>query len=194
MSDISVTLLQSVERMDDAERACDMASSDRALLERFQRGENAALVELYDRHNRRLFIYAYKVLGSEEPAKDVIQDLWVRVLGLRRRPRKIDNPVGFFLRMARNLCLDSIGGRRHHSDIDTLPEPMHPKEDAPDEMTERVVAALDSLPFDQREVLILHNYCGYAMDEIATMLGTSPQAIWKRASRARARIKERMKD
>jgi RNA polymerase sigma factor (sigma-70 family) len=192
MSDLSITLLQSLDLMENAERTRNTDSSDAALLERFQEGENAALVELFDRHNRRLFVYAYKILGSEEPARDVTQELWVRVLGLRRRPRRIDNPVGFFLRVVRNLCMDSLGARRNHGDIDTIPESAHPRDDGPDELAERILDALDHLPFDQREVLILHNYCGYAMDEIAEMLGTSPQAIWKRASRARGRMREEL--
>ena len=190
MSDFSITLLQSVDLMDSAEHARNTDSSDVALLERFQQGENAALVELFDRHNRRLFVYAYKILGSEEPAKDVTQELWIRVLGLRRRPRRIDNPVGFFLRVTRNLCIDSLGRDRHHADIDALPETAHPSDAEPGELEQSVIAALELLPFDDREVLVLHNYCGYAMDEIATMLGRSTQAIWKRASRARKRLRE----
>ncbi len=56
------------------------------------------------------------------------------------------------------------------------------------EMEEAVVAALDHLPVEQREVLVLHNYCGYRYDEIALMLGEQPAAVRTRAWRARTRL------
>jgi DNA-directed RNA polymerase specialized sigma24 family protein len=53
-----------------------------------------------------------------------------------------------------------------------------------------VLASLDELSFDHREVLILNIYCGYRFDEIAAMMGKSPDAIWARASRARAQLRK----
>ena len=57
------------------------------------------------------------------------------------------------------------------------------------DLEEKLVAALDSLPFETREILVLNAYCGYRFDEIATMLDKSPDAVWARASRARAQLR-----
>jgi DNA-directed RNA polymerase specialized sigma24 family protein len=57
-------------------------------------------------------------------------------------------------------------------------------------MEELAVAALQELPFNHREVLVLNIYCGYSFEEIATMLGKSPEAIWTRASRARSQLRK----
>ncbi|MGA1308250.1 MAG: RNA polymerase sigma factor [Candidatus Kapaibacteriota bacterium] len=51
-------------------------------------------------------------------------------------------------------------------------------------MEELVNSSLDSLKFEDKELLVLNMFCGYRFDEIAEMMGMSPNAIWTRASRA----------
>ena len=165
---------------------------DAALFERFLRGEDEAFVALFRRHNRRLFTYAMKILGSREQAEDITQELWERVIQLRSAPQQVHNPAGFFVRMARNLCLDHLKRGRRTVPLDDETESAH-LETAAEELTELeeiAVAALDRLPFESREVLVLNLYCGYRFDEIATMLGKSPDAVWARASRARAQLRK----
>ena len=60
-------------------------------------------------------------------------------------------------------------------------------------MEELVNSSLDTLKFEDKELLVLNMYCGYRFDEIATMMGMSPNAIWTRASRARAQLRDRVK-
>jgi len=176
--------------VEDIPSSMESAGADALLLERFQRGEDGALVELFDRHNRRLLIYCQKLLGSREQAKDITQELWMRVLRLRGSSQSVANPVGFFLKIARNLCLNHIEARRTHTPLDALSERAHPVADGGrSEMEELILASLERLSFEHREVLVLHIYCGYRLEEIAAMTGKSPEAIWKRASRARKELR-----
>jgi RNA polymerase sigma-70 factor (ECF subfamily) len=172
------------------------AGADASLLERFQAGDNAAFADLFDRHNNRLFVYCLKMVGSREQARDLTQELWERVIRLRASGQRIINPLGFFLTIARNLSLNHLKARRDHASLASLPESAHPVEalHQRSELEELILAALDLLPFDQREVLVLNIYCGYTMEEIAAMLGKSPDAIWKRASRARQRLRRMVTD
>ena len=55
-------------------------------------------------------------------------------------------------------------------------------------MEELVVLSLPKLPFAQREVLVLHAYCGYRFEDIANMLGQPIGTVRMRASRARAHL------
>lgn len=164
---------------------------DALLLARHLEGDDAAFVELFNRHNNRLFAYCLKMVGRNETAEDLTQELWEKVIRLRLQPKKIDNPVGFFLTMARNLSLNHLKANARISRFDDLPESAHPVDDLRErsEMEEIVVVALAALPMDYREVLILNMYSGYGLDEIAVMLGKSPEAIWKRASRAREKLR-----
>lgn len=161
------------------------------LLDRYFAGENSALVELYDKHNHRLYLYCLKLLGSPEQAEDLTQELWEKVARLRARPQHVLNPAGFLLTIARNLCFNQLKARKRFSSLDALNDAAHPSYEIREltELEDLVVSALAELPDDYREVLILNLYSGYRLDEIAVMLGKSPDAIRKRASRARLQLR-----
>lgn len=164
---------------------------DTQLFERHLRGDDAALVELFNAHNHRLCVYCVKLVGSAALAEDLTQELWEKVVRMRVDAPSVRNPGGLFVRMARNLSLNAIRDRRKLTSFDELGEAVHPLEERRErsEMEEIVEAALAQLPFEYREVLILNAYSGYNHEEIAAMLGKSPQAIWKRASRAREKLR-----
>ena len=163
---------------------------DAQLLERYLAGDEGAFVELFNTHNHRLYVYCLKLVGSSDAAEDVTQELWEKVIRLRKEPKRINNPLGFFIRIARNLSLNHIRSRRKLSPLDNVAETALPIDNIRErsEQEEMVVMALAKLPFDYREVLILHAYSGFTLEEIAAMLGKSTEAIWKRASRARAKL------
>ncbi len=161
------------------------------LFGRFLDGDDAAFADLFDRHNQRLFTYCMKILGDAGEAEDITQEIWERTITMRSKPRPVDNPVGFLLTIARNLCLNRLKVARRTSSYEDLSEgslPVHRPHD-PSELEELVIQNLPKLPFDFREVLVLTAYCGYDYDEIAGLLGTSVEAIRMRASRARSRLR-----
>ena len=163
------------------------------LAERFLDGDNRAFDAIYAEHNRRLFAYCLKLVKDRATAEDLAQETWVRTIGLRSRDRgEIANLYGMIYRIARNLSLDHLKSYREANRVEladgerqlptsTIPEPT--------EQEELVLRALDRLPFEYREVIVLHTYSGYAYEEIAEMLGKSPEAIWTRASRARKKLR-----
>lgn len=173
---------------DVAAGACD----DAVLLDRFVDGDDRAFLELFRRHNPRLLLYAMKILGDRLRAEDVTQESWERLIHLRSSRQSLRNPMGFLLRVARNLCIDSHRARRHHVALDELSESAHPTSSSQpmSELEEIALESLEQLPFEQREVLVLNYYCGYRFEEIATMLGRTPEAVWARASRGRARLRQ----
>jgi RNA polymerase sigma factor (sigma-70 family) len=169
---------------------------DAALFEQFIDGNEKAFLELYRRHNPRLLLYTLKILGDRPRAEDVTQESWERLIAMRGSRQLLRNPMGFLLRVSRNLCIDAMRARRHHVPLDDLHEASHPKS-LPEPLSELESLALESLeqlPFEQREVLVLNYYCGYRFEEIATMLGRTPEAVWARASRGRARLRQIVSD
>ncbi len=163
---------------------------DVLLFARFLDGDDAAMMDLYDRHSNRIYLYCLKILGNEQHAEDVTQELWERIIKLRQNPQEVRNPKGLLLKIARNLCLNHIKAQRRHSDLNELTDSDHPAS-YPRELShleEIVVLSLPKLPFAQREVLILNAYSGYRFDEIAEMLGESVGAVRMRASRARGHL------
>jgi len=166
-------------------------SYDAQLFSRFMAGDDPAFMEFFDRHTHKLYMYCLKFIGDRGQAEDLVQDIWERVIRMRTEKREpIDNPVGFLVRMSRNLCLNHIRDKRTATSLDDLHEGEHPST-VMNEMShneELVVAALAHLPNAQREVLILNAYSGYRFDEIAEMLGEPVGAIRTRAWRGRAQL------
>lgn len=167
-------------------------AEDIAMFERFMQGDDTAAILMFKKFNRSIFLYATKILGSNEQAEDICQEVWERVIGLRAKPKQLINPGGFLFTITRNLCFNQLQSRKRTVRLDTIAENNLPSSVIPG-MTnteELVLSALDALRFEDRELLVLNMYCGYKYDEIATLLELSPGAVWTRASRARAKLRE----
>lgn len=162
-------------------------ASEIGIFQRFIEGDNTAFTELYKAHNQRLFNYCAKIVKDHPAAEDITHTVWERVIELRTNLAGVTNPLGFFYRTARNLCLDHLKHHRFRADLDAAEKIVHEK---PSDNEELVLWALDKLPEETKELLILHYYSGYSFEEIAEILGKKSNAIWTQASRARKQLKE----
>ncbi|MBS1911605.1 MAG: sigma-70 family RNA polymerase sigma factor [Bacteroidetes bacterium] len=169
----------------------EAAEESRLLFQRFIGGDNQAFRVLYVRHNQRVLGYCGRMVCDPLHAEDLAQEAWGRLIELRSGQRLLENPIGFLMRIARNLCLDYLKANRRQVSLNNVNEAELPVSFIPEpsELEELVVRSLQRLSFDHREVLVLNIYCGYSLEEIARMLGKTPQAIWTRASRARAALR-----
>jgi RNA polymerase sigma-70 factor (ECF subfamily) len=153
--------------------------------------DEAAFRSLYERYNKKLTIFAAKMIGDRDQATDLVQDVWVRVIDQRKKPEPIKHVAAYLFRIARNLALDTLRKDRGHVGIDDIAEDKHPSvaTDEKSELEEIVLQSLDKLGPDDREILVMNAYLGYGFDEIAEMQSKSSEAIWTRASRARAKLR-----
>ncbi len=166
-------------------------SDDVALFSRFLDGDDRAFMELFHRHTPRLFVYCLKIVGDQESANDILQDVWERMARFRsqgKEPPK--SPLGLLIRVTRNLCLNYKRDQRPNVSLEEIQEGKEPQvyHQTMTEMEEAVVVALDHLPDSERELLILHVYSGYSYEEIAEMYGESVGAIRTRAWRTRVKL------
>lgn len=165
--------------------------SDEHLFERYLEGDDLAFMELFHRHTNRLFAYCHKIVGDREQACDILQDMWERLARFRNEGRESPrNITGFLIRSIRNRSLNEKARRRPDFYLEDLSEGQHPVTDHQDadERRELILAALERLPEDQRELLILFSYSGYSYEEIAAMHGEAVGTIRTRAWRARAKL------
>jgi len=158
------------------------------LFRRFLEGDDLAFTSLYKLHNKKLFIYCANFLHDSEAAKDITHSLWERVIALRVKGEVIGNPAGFFLRSARNLCINYLKRSKFQMRIDEVP--LEASETEITEEEELLRLSLEELSEETREMIILHYYSGYSFEEIAVMQGKSPSAVWTRVSRARSQLKQ----
>ena len=164
---------------------------DRRLLLRFRDGDESAFLLLFDRHAEAIGLYCYRMIGDRDRARDVAQDVWVKLIALADENYEVRNPLGLLYRIARNLSLNEMRDRREHQPLERLAPSEHPvvEQRIPGRLEEMAIIALDRLPLEQREVFILHAYSGYTFVEIAEMLDESPGTIRMRAMRGRTAIK-----
>ena len=176
-------------------------TTEELLLQRAGAGERAAFLELYERHRNPVFRFAYRLSGSVELAEDITHDCF---LSLMRKP---DNFIPgraslrtYLFSAARNLWLKQLRKLGKESAIDDLEddrffavstEPLDYLLDQ--ELSLKVQEAIASLSPVQREALILFEYEGLSLNEIASMVDTDVGAVKARLHRARERLRYALK-
>lgn len=150
--------------------------------------------ETFERERPRLLGVAYGMLGSYAEAEDVVQEAWLR--WERVGPATVRDPAAWLTTVVARLALDALGSARARREAYVgpwLPEPLvvAPGADPADRVTldETVslalMAVLERLSPAQRTAFVLHDVFGLSFDEVGEVVGRSPEAVRKLASRAR---------
>jgi RNA polymerase sigma-70 factor, ECF subfamily len=177
--------------------SADGQAEDRDRLARVASGDAAALGELYDRYGRVVFGMAYAMLGSPEAAEEVAQDAFERMWRDARSYQPDRGSVRTWLfAIARNAAID----RYRRTAPRTAPErPLDDGAELADPDAEvfleravragRVRDALRALPVEQRTVIVLSFYGGYAQSEIASRLQVPLGTVKGRARLGLAKLR-----
>ena len=171
--------------------------TDDLLLEQAGAGESAAFLQIYERHRGSVFRFAYRLSGSVQAAEDITHDCFLSLI------RKPGNFVAgraslrtYLLSAARNLWLKQLRTQGRELALDDFDEehfvevsrqPLRRVLDA--ELSLKVRDAVSSLPPLQREALVLFEYEGLALNEIASLVGTDVGAVKSRLYRARETLR-----
>ncbi|MEP7234283.1 MAG: RNA polymerase sigma factor [Ignavibacteriota bacterium] len=165
------------------------------LFHSFLAGNDAAFRTLYDAFERSLYIYCVRLLKNEVEAKDLFQDIWVRMYKMRGERIQVRRFSGLLFTVARNYCLNSIRDNRgfNNLSLEDMPEDsdvfLRSKDIENSDLRELLQKALSQLPFNQRESFILREYVGYNYTEIAEIMGTTAANVRARSHRARERLR-----
>jgi RNA polymerase sigma-70 factor (ECF subfamily) len=147
---------------------------DRDLVERAQQGDREAYVDLIHARMDQLFVLAHRILRDVDRAEDALQDAlviaWRDLRGLRD-PDRFD---AWLQRLLINVCIgQATRERRRTANLRVLPVD---GPTAPDQLLsvadrDLLERGFRRLPPEQRAILVLHHYLGYAPSEIAETLG-----------------------
>ncbi|WP_161860715.1 RNA polymerase sigma factor [Algicella marina] len=141
-------------------------------------------------HQPVLYRYALSLTRAKAQADDLVQETFSRALQARQKGNEIRNPRAYLMRMLHNLHIDGVRGRK----LDGEPE----EEEAVaggQEMqltVQEVLAALESLPKSQRDLLWQVAVDGASYAEAANALGVPEGTVTSRLSRARSALKLRL--
>lgn len=181
-------------------------SSDTDLLKQARAGEERAFVELYERLKGGIFRYAFYMMNSRTAAEEVTQEVFIVLLKEGHRFREDRGDIGAFVfGIARNMVRRI---ERRERAYQPLPEDaalgissqqlVAHSESLPgqlirNELTERVQAAIASLPDHYRQAVVLCDLCELSYEEAAARLGCAVGTIRSRLNRSHSLLAEKLK-
>jgi RNA polymerase sigma-70 factor (ECF subfamily) len=145
---------------------------------------------LYNANHHRLFRYFCRAVGHVETARDLTQDVFVRVSRSVIPNAPVGSLRGWLFQIARNLALDHhrSGQRRPHLEALTDIAARPASQDTSAEVNE----ALASLADVDRDVFVMREVAGLGYEEIAAACGLTPDAVRSRIHRTRLQLRERL--
>jgi RNA polymerase sigma-70 factor, ECF subfamily len=184
---------------------------DRALVALALQRDDAAVRQIMQRHNRRLYRVARGVLGDDAEAEDVVQEAYIRAFTHMESFRGDARLSTWLTRIAINEALGRLRQRRPTADLDEI--------DAMDEQGEaRVIflpsarqdnpessvarsdvrrlleRAVDQLPDPFRAVFVMRDIEEMSVEETASQLGLRPETVKTRLHRARRLLRQALNE
>ena len=142
---------------------------------------------LYDRHGRALLAYGCSLLRDPSAAEDVLHQVFVKLL--RGRMDIVGPPAAYLFRAVRNAALNHMRGRSREVDLKDdgrwLEGPAGTEETAI-----ALQSALQMLPDEQREIVVLRMWGQLSFAEAAEVAGVSPNTAASRYRYGLAKLKE----
>ncbi|UYM03479.1 RNA polymerase sigma factor [Solicola gregarius] len=149
---------------------------------------------LYDTQYVPLVAQLHAMCGDRAEAEDAVQEAFVRALLKPDAFAALDNPVGWLRTVAVNQIRGRWRRRKRHRAVEHLlvddakPAPgLSPHYVA-------IVAALQQIPFAQREAIVMHHIADMSVGQIADALGVPAGTVKARLSRGRAALANLLQD
>jgi RNA polymerase sigma-70 factor (ECF subfamily) len=153
----------------------------------------------FEEHRAHLQVVAYRLLGSLSEAEDAVQEAWLRVS--RADASAVENLRGWLTTIVARICLNLLRARRSRREEPLelrVPDPIVRREEGGDPEHEVLLAesvglalqiVLDTLAPAERLAFVLHDIFALPFEEIAPLVGRTPEAARQLASRARRRVR-----
>lgn len=175
-----------------------MTATDNELMLQVREGDLRKLAILFEHHHKPLFNFFVHMNGNRDLSEDLVQDVFFRILRYRHTYNEKHPFTAWMYQIARNTHVDHAGKRkgelqliteRSDEEEKTMNEPVSPLPGAEENLRKRqeirlLRRALDRLPEDKREVLVLSRFQNLKYEEIAHVLGCEVGAVKVRVYRA----------
>ncbi|BBF71025.1 sigma-70 family RNA polymerase sigma factor [Sphingomonas bisphenolicum] len=156
-----------------------------------ERGTQQDAAARFDPLRPRLIRVAYRMLGSVADAEDVVQEAFIRWMGVDRAA--IREPEAFLRRTVTRLCLDQLKSARVRRETYVgpwLPEPLVGDDEEEEDVTLPLMLALERLSPLERAAFLLHDVFGLAFEEVARTIDRDAAACRQLAARARTHVRD----
>ncbi|MBS2025920.1 MAG: sigma-70 family RNA polymerase sigma factor [Deltaproteobacteria bacterium] len=161
-----------------------------------RRGEAHAFAELARRHLKAAYAVALSVLGAPADAEDVAQEALVVAFEKLESCREPERFAGWLMQIVRNRARNQLVTRKLKGaqDVPEGIEAWAPADTDRSVLRAELLAALNTLPPLQREVVLLHDLDGWTHAEIASALGTSEVMSRQHLFVARQALRGKLKE
>lgn len=153
-----------------------------------QNGDMESFNQLFRRYERKVYLYCMRVLLDEDMAHDAFQEAFMRLYEHRKSYDGRNFMVWFFT-IVRNVCLNMRRNKKQTVPFETSVANETPADVKDVALRDQVVLALNRLPIDHREAIVLYEYDGYSYQEIADITGASIATVKIRIYRARKMLR-----
>jgi len=149
--------------------------------------DRAAAEELFTACYPRLAGWVRRLVDDDDTAHEIASEAFTRLLA---RWHRLDSPQGYLYVIAANLVRDHWrkAGRQRHA-ISVMTAAARPDRGYQPVQDVEVRALIQALPASMRTAFLLHYYAGFAVREVAVMLGRAEGTVKLDLSQARARLR-----
>ena len=173
------------------------------MLRRAQRGDSAAFEQLVTPFEGTLWRVCWRHMRHQEDAADCLQETMLKAWRMLPQYRGEGSFEGWLYRICSGVCIDHIRKRtrREADSIDAMSEDgfqMHDSAPLPHEQAEAkerqeaLMQAIEQLPPDMRDALVLTQLEGRSYEDTAAITGASVGTVKSRINRARQKLVEAM--
>ena len=176
-------------------------TSDEALMLAYAAGDAGAFETLYGRHRLRLYRFLLRQLRDGALADELFQDIWQKVIAARQSWTPDAAFATWLYRIAHNRLADHWRALQHRppapEDADErtmrVPDPDTPERQLSDfEQRRQLQLALDELPEEQREVILLRLEQELTLEEIGEVTGVGRETVKSRLRYAMDKLRARL--
>ncbi|MCU1224137.1 MAG: polymerase, sigma-24 subunit, subfamily [Edaphobacter sp.] len=169
-------------------------------------GDAFATNELGSEYVDGLYGYAMVLTRNRAEAEDLVQETYVRALGAVGRLRENSNVKGWLFTILRNLWFNELRKRRNAPAIVEMDGDDHTADSlagnardaheifVSNENSDIVRSAINNLPVEFREIILLREFEELSYQEIADVLGCPAGTVMSRLGRARAKLRTALAD
>ena len=184
--------------------------NDETLIDRAQKGDKAAFDEFYQRHKKQIFTYIYRFVGNRELAEELTQETFINAYTHLDKYLAKGKPLAWIYTIASNLSKNALKSRAVRKEV-SLNTPLKNSNGQLDlldvledfkektqltimneELASKIQESIDSLPIEDKEILLLCDMQGQSYQDVAQILGCKTSTVGSRLFRARKKIAKKL--
>ncbi|MBP3357167.1 MAG: sigma-70 family RNA polymerase sigma factor [Rikenellaceae bacterium] len=182
--------------------------SDQVLLNTYLSGDQSAISQLIDKHRKRVLDYIRMLVKDADVADDIFQETFIKVIRFIDEKRYTDNGkfLSWVLRIAHNQVIDYFRQTKQQNKItesdagyDILGTMKFSERTVEDNLVagqieDDVRRLVETLPDEQREVVMMRYYSGLSFKEIADLTNVSINTALGRMRYALINLRKKIKE